>query len=75
MHPKSQMSQAPSIWKITEADSFHCIDYNLDTAVHDCISEEALIHLKSYKYSSVDRSLISRYFLQHYVPSLLLSQI
>lgn len=49
--------------------SFHCfcLSYDLDTGVHDCISEEALIHLKSYKYSSVDKSLISRYVLQHYV--------
>lgn len=36
------------------------------TAVHECVSEEALVHLKSYKYSSVDKSLISRYILKHY---------
>lgn len=39
----------------------------LDTAVAECISEDALIHLKSYKYSSVDKSLISNYILKHYV--------
>ena len=31
------------------------------------MSEEALVHLKSYKYSSVDKSLISNYILKHYV--------
>ncbi|MCJ1303450.1 hypothetical protein MMC08_006260 [Hypocenomyce scalaris] len=35
-------------------------------ATIECISDEALIHLKSYKYSSVDNSFISRYILQHY---------
>lgn len=33
----------------------------------DPLSEEALVHLKSYKYSSVDKSLISHYILRHYV--------
>ena len=37
------------------------------TAVHECVSDEALVHLKSYKYSSVDKSLISKYILKHYV--------
>lgn len=37
------------------------------TAAHECVSEEALVHLKSYKYSSVDKSLISKYILQYYV--------
>ena len=31
------------------------------------LSDEALAHLKSYKYSSVDKSYISRYILKHYV--------
>jgi ethanolaminephosphotransferase len=31
------------------------------------VSEDALQHLKSYKYSSVDKSYISRYILKHYV--------
>ncbi|KAK2625552.1 hypothetical protein QTJ16_004864 [Diplocarpon rosae] len=35
-------------------------------AAHECVSEEALVHLKSYKYSSVDKSLISNYILKHY---------
>ena len=38
-----------------------------DTAAHDCVSDEALSHLKSYKYSSVDRSLLSYYLLNPYV--------
>ncbi|RKF59862.1 putative CDP-alcohol phosphatidyltransferase class-I family protein C22A12.10 [Erysiphe neolycopersici] len=35
-------------------------------AQYECVSEEALIHLKSYKYSSVDKSFISNYILKHY---------
>ncbi|CAD6587178.1 MAG: hypothetical protein ASARMPRED_003016 [Alectoria sarmentosa] len=35
-------------------------------AAAECVSEEALVHLKSYKYSSVDKSLISHYILRHY---------
>lgn len=31
------------------------------------MSEDALVHLKSYKYSSVDKSFISNYILKHYV--------
>ena len=38
-------------------------------AAHECVSEEALAHLKTYKYSSVDKSLISNYILKHYVRS------
>lgn len=38
-----------------------------ETAKHECVSEDALHHLKSYKYSSVDKSFISRYILKHYV--------
>ncbi|PHH92116.1 hypothetical protein CDD83_8879 [Cordyceps sp. RAO-2017] len=33
------------------------------TAAAECISDEALMHLKSYKYSSVDKSPISKYIL------------
>lgn len=32
----------------------------------DPLSQQALVHLKSYKYSSVDKSLISQYVLRHY---------
>lgn len=38
-----------------------------ETARHECVSPEALQHLKTYKYSSVDKSFISRYILKHYV--------
>ncbi|KAF2234441.1 Choline/ethanolaminephosphotransferase [Viridothelium virens] len=34
--------------------------------VKSVLSHDALIHLKSYKYSSVDKSYISRYILKHY---------
>ncbi|KAK9424438.1 putative Cholinephosphotransferase 1 [Seiridium unicorne] len=36
------------------------------TAVAECISDEALIHLKSYKYSAVDKSPVSHYILRHW---------
>ena len=38
-----------------------------DIASNDCLSDSALVHLKSYKYSSVDKSLITHYLLRHYV--------
>ena len=38
-----------------------------ETAAHECVSDEALQQLRLYKYSSVDKSLISRYILKHYV--------
>jgi ethanolaminephosphotransferase len=37
------------------------------TAAYECVSDDALIHLRSYKYSAVDKSFISRYILKHYV--------
>ncbi|KAF2635321.1 ethanolaminephosphotransferase 1 [Massarina eburnea CBS 473.64] len=37
-----------------------------ETAKHECVSPDALQHLHSYKYSSVDKSFISRYILKHY---------
>lgn len=36
-------------------------------AAQDSLSDDALMPLKSYKYSSVDKSFISRYVLRHYV--------
>ncbi|KAF4917527.1 putative CDP-alcohol phosphatidyltransferase class-I family protein [Colletotrichum viniferum] len=36
------------------------------TAAAECISDDALIHLKSYKYSAVDKSPISNYILKPY---------
>ncbi|KEZ42317.1 hypothetical protein SAPIO_CDS5479 [Scedosporium apiospermum] len=35
-------------------------------AIAECISDEALVHLKTYKYSSVDKSPISYYILGPY---------
>lgn len=46
-------------------------DELLESLAHECVSDEALAHLKSYKYSSVDKSLISNYILKHYVRSYL----
>ncbi|KAF2750786.1 ethanolaminephosphotransferase 1 [Sporormia fimetaria CBS 119925] len=37
-----------------------------NTAAHECVSEDALQHLRTYKYSAVDKSFISRYILKHY---------
>ena len=39
----------------------------LEKGTVDCTSEDALIHLKSYKYSSVDKSPISKYVLGPWV--------
>ncbi|KAL2018581.1 hypothetical protein VTK56DRAFT_623 [Thermocarpiscus australiensis] len=39
---------------------------NSKQAVAECISDDALIHLKSYKYSAVDKSPISHYVLRPY---------
>ncbi|KAK5992495.1 putative CDP-alcohol phosphatidyltransferase class-I family protein C22A12.10 [Cladobotryum mycophilum] len=36
---------------------------NTKQAAAECISDDALIHLKSYKYSSVDKSPVSKYIL------------
>jgi len=33
----------------------------------ECISDDALKHFKTYKYSSVDKSPLSNYVLKHYV--------
>lgn len=41
--------------------------HTVDLGSNDPLSDDALAHLKSYKYSSVDKSLISKYILQHYV--------
>ncbi|KAF9894317.1 hypothetical protein FE257_007820 [Aspergillus nanangensis] len=35
-------------------------------AIQDSLSDDILLPLKSYKYSSVDKSYISRYILKHY---------
>lgn len=51
------------IWTNQLTGSHICIG----DAFHECVSEDALVHLKTYKYSSVDKSLISRHILRHYV--------
>ena len=33
----------------------------------ELLGQDQLIHLKSYRYQSVDRSLISNHILRHYV--------
>ncbi|KAK4191852.1 putative choline/ethanolaminephosphotransferase [Podospora australis] len=39
---------------------------NSRRAAAECVSEEALSHLKTYKYSAVDKSPISNHILRHY---------
>ncbi|KAK8061564.1 CDP-alcohol phosphatidyltransferase [Apiospora phragmitis] len=39
---------------------------NSKSAAAECISDDALIHLKSYKYSAVDLSPVSHYILRPY---------
>jgi hypothetical protein len=51
----------------------NAIQLRTETARHECVSEDALQHLRTYKYSSVDKSFISRYILKHYVRTFLLS--
>jgi len=38
-----------------------------DEVAAGALSEDALKHFKTYKYSSVDKSPISHYILRHYV--------
>ncbi|KAK0618425.1 CDP-alcohol phosphatidyltransferase-domain-containing protein [Bombardia bombarda] len=39
---------------------------NNKQAIAECVSDDALIHLKSYQYSAVDKSPISHYILRPY---------
>lgn len=39
----------------------------VERAAAECISDDALVHLKSYKYSSVDKSPVSKYILGPWV--------
>ena len=50
-----------------QGDVSTIVDCSTGKAGVECISEDALLHLKSYKYSSVDKSPVSRYILKHYV--------
>ena len=43
-----------------------CLTDPSDVAIEP-LSEDALKHFKTYKYSSVDKSPISYYILRHYV--------
>jgi hypothetical protein len=36
-------------------------------AQRECVSDDALKHFRTYKYSSVDKSPISQHILRHYV--------
>ena len=51
---------------MAHCDSRNLIDQLAEKAAAECLSEDALVHLKSYKYSSVDKSLTSYYILQPY---------
>jgi ethanolaminephosphotransferase len=42
------------------------MNVSAEKAAAECLSEDALVHLKSYKYSSVDNSPVSYYILRHY---------
>lgn len=52
---------------LDEADN----ETRTESAAAECLTDEALVHLKTYKYSSVDKSYISYYILRHYVRLLL----
>lgn len=56
---------------VTKSKSIFCLNYDnvvadiilAGKAAAECISDEALIHLRSYKYSAVDKSPVSKYIL------------
>lgn len=39
----------------------------IGNAQKECVSDDALRHFRTYKYSSVDKSPISQHVLKHYV--------
>jgi ethanolaminephosphotransferase len=45
-------------------------DRRTGAAASECLTDEALAHLKTYRYSSVDLSPLSNYVLRHYVRKL-----
>jgi hypothetical protein len=45
-------------------------DRRTGAAASECLTDEALSHLKTYRYSSVDLSPLSNYVLRHYVRKL-----
>lgn len=40
---------------------------SIGKAQKECVSDDALKHFRTYKYSSVDKSPISQHVLKHYV--------
>ncbi|GJN70117.1 sn-1,2-diacylglycerol cholinephosphotransferase [Purpureocillium lilacinum] len=57
------MSSSSETLPLFEHDDPSTMAPNTKKATAECISDEALIHLKSYKYSSVDKSPVSKYIL------------
>ena len=54
-------------WVSEECANVLCEWTGSSNADPDALSPEALSHLKTYKYQSVDKSFVSRYVLKHYV--------
>lgn len=50
---------------VTRANQGRCV--RTEEAAAECVSEDALQHLKTYKYSAVDKSPFSYYILRPYV--------
>lgn len=55
-----------NIFEISEALSRRIYDPNSSLGSYGSLSESGLKHLKSYKYSSVDKSYLTHYILRHY---------
>ncbi len=60
-------TRSPARYRKTKSTDQRLTHVTTEEAAAECVSEEALIHLKTYKYSSVDKSFTSRYILKHYV--------
>src|SRR5215469_10622012 len=61
---ETEANPLPSHRKCTSMPSDPLADQT--PGVNGSLSDDALRHLKAYKYSSVDKSYLSRYILRHY---------
>lgn len=58
------------VWIRTSSQTYANWVHDIEkAAVSDSLSDDALKHFKTYKYSSVDKSPVSKYILRHYVCS------
>ena len=50
-----------------KATKMNSLTRMIGKAQRECVSDDALKHFRTYKYSSVDKSPISQHILKHYV--------